>query len=801
MSTSNQHKQKTGPNNQLVDLKTFMAKYIYHWPLFILGLVIALSCAYVYMQVVNPVYEVNASILVKDEKKSPEEKSALPELDQSSSPKNAEAEIEILRSKKIVKQVVNELQLWATYKTSTRFKTVDLYETTPVRFQLAQKGSLLNNNKIAITILNKSSFQLQQLNGQMRTVAFNEPVKSAFGTWDLKPTDFLDQYIGSTITINVNEPDNVATNYVKALDTHLLDKLAPTIGISITDEVPKRGEDFLNGLIKDYNDAAAVEQKRKTKSTIDFIDSRLASLTGELGKAEQKVEGYRSSQGITDISSQSQAYLENVQNNEQKLNEVNVQLNIIDGIEQYVNSPGTNTNAPATIGITDPALNSQIEKLGELQLKKSALLATTPEKNPLFDPLNKQISLTKESIKETIKGIKSSLLNSKRQLQAFNGKVESSIKDIPVQERQFVDMKRQQSIKENLYVYLLQKREELALSYASTSVDARIVDQANIGDIKWPRKSLVFAVALLCGFGLPFLLIYFRQTFSNSITSRREIENALDAPILGEVSFGDVGDGIVVVNNRNNLIGEQIRSLRTNLHYLHQSNKAAPSPLQSVVTTMAVADSSRVTLFTSSISKEGKSFISSNIAASLAASGKKTVILEMDLRKPKISGIFDLPTNHAGISEYLSGNATLDQILQPVPNSNLLVIGSGKTPTDPSELLESDRLVQLITELRTKFDDVIIDSPPLHLVTDAMIIARIVDASVYVMRQGYTSKDELNFISDIYEQDKLPNLSIVFNGIKKKKYGYGYSYDNSYYNQDSRRPSFNMSWKLFFNRF
>ena len=790
--------------HQFSDLKTVLSRYFYHWPLFVLGVIIAIAGAYFYLQNANPAYEVSATILVKDEKKSPQDKAALPELEQSSSPKNAESEIEILRSKKLVSQVVNALQLWTTYTTKQGLKTKDLYENAPFKFVLLQKGAL-NGDKIEVVIKDKTHFEVENLSGQKQTVAFNQSFKNSVGTWLLKPTNVLDQYVGSAVTIAVNDPEIVSNNYIKLLDAHLLDKLAPTIGLFITDEVPQRGMDFLNSLITAYNDAASDEQKRTTKSTIDFIDRRLASLTGELTSAEKQVEGYRSSQGLTDINSQAKVYLENVQANDSKLNEVNVQLNVIQGIEEYVNSSTNTSNAPATIGITDPALNSLIEKLSDLQLKKSALLATTPESNPIFEPLNKQISLTKSSIRETVRGVKSSLLNSKRELQSVNNKTESSIKDIPVQERQFVGMKRQQSIKENLYVYLLQKREELALSYASTFVDARVVDKANIGNKKWPKPPLVMAIALLLGIGVPFFIIYFRQSFNSKITGRRDIETALDVPVLAELSYNDLDKEVLVVNHKHHLVGEQFRTLRTNLNYLHQSiAEKADVQLEGVYSgQQALEPGGRVTLLTSSISKEGKSFVSTNLATTLAASGKKTVILEMDLRKPKVTGIFDLPSNHPGISEYLSkGNVAVDAIIQHTQqNENLDVIGAGQIPLDPSELLEKSALTTLITELRQRYDDVVIDTAPLHLVTDAMIIAKQADVCLYIIRQGFTGKDELEFLKGVTEAEYLPNLNIVFNGIKKSKYGYGYNYDNSYYNDQPKKASFKSMWEQMLSRF
>ncbi len=773
------------------DLKSILAKYFYHWPLFLLFVALAFSAAYYYLEITKPVYEISASILVKDEKKSPQEKSALKELDQSATPNNAEAEIEILKSKTLINKVVNDMQLWTSYETGSGLKSKNLYESKPFKFLLIKKNETLNDEKIQILIKDEQNYEVINPSGSKIPANYNNILKNDFGDWALQPTPSIDRYIGKTITIRLYDPEQISNHYIKDLDAHLLDKSAPTIGLFITDAIPQRGKDFLNNLIKVYNEASSEEIKRTTKNTIDFIDNRLASLSGELDTAEHQVESYRSSQGLTDINSQSKVYLENVQVNDQKLNEVNVQLNVIEGIERYLNSASNSDNTPTTLGVSDPILNSLLEKLSQLQLKRVALLATTPESNPVFEPINRQIKDTKASIRGKIAGIKSSLLSSKRQLQSFNNKFESSIKEIPGQERQFLSMKRQQSIKENLYVYLLQKREELALSYASTLIDARIVDQANVGDVKWPRLPILIALALLCGLGVPFLILYFRYAFNSQITEKREITAVTRAPILGEISYQNLGKSLIVMDNVRHVLGEQIRSLRTNLHYLHAKKDSSIDD-----------GKGKVTLFTSSISKEGKSFVSSNLAVSLAASGKRTVILEMDLRKPKLSSVFNLPSDHKGISDFLSSPIFINEIIRPSGIvDHLDFIGSGYIPNNPSELLESERLNQLIGQLREKYEEVIIDSPPLHLVTDAMIISKVADVSLYVVRQGYTKKVELNFIGDLYDNDKIPNLNIIFNGIKENQYGYGYHYDHSYYSSKSYNTGFKAQLSSFLSRF
>lgn len=416
------------------------------------------------------------------------------------------------------------------------------------------------------------------------------------------------------------------------------------------------------------------------------------------------------------------------------------------------------------------------------------MLATTPEKNPIFDPINRQIATLQGAIKDKISTIKSGLIASRNQLKSFNSGFQTSIRKVPGQEREFTGLKRNQDVKEKLYTYLLEEREEISLNYAASVSDAQIVDDAHAGKIKWPKPAIVYVLAFLLGLAAPAGLIYSRDSFDVRITNRKQIEDAVTIPILGELSYQESSTPIVISQGRGKFaIGEQFRVLRTNLYHVHNTN-----------------ESGRVTLFTSSTGGEGKSFVSANLAVTLAYASRKTVILEMDLRKPKISVTFGLPTDHVGISNYLDGEKLkMEDIIQPSGIPGLDVIGCGSILPNPSELLERATLDELIVNLRQMYDDVIIDSPPIHLVTDALIIARVADASLYIMRQGHTQKAELDFINEIKSEKRFPKLNIIFNGIKRDKYGYGYNYDNSYYNSytEKRKHTVGSMVKKFFSRF
>ncbi len=767
-----------------VDIKGILNRYIYHWPLFAVGLFLALTAAFFYLKAAKPLYEVKAAVLIKDEKKTPDQQSALHEIDLLSSSKTTENEIEVLKSQRLVSQVVKDLQLWINYSEPGRLSSKDLYKSGPVKLTVIKPSGNFDHGNLTVTVKDQKSFMLKMPSGGQKEFLFNTSYKNSFGTWKLEPTDKLQQYTGSKINIFISDPEQVGQDYQKSIDASVSNKLATAIILTFDDPVAQRGKDFLNQLIYNYNLAATIEKNKETKSTIDFIDQRLADLSVDLISSEKNAAAFKSSRGLTDITTNSKISLDNLQMNDNRLNDVNVQLSVIENIERYVNSPRNSGKAPSTVGVNDAALGAQIERLTQLQAERDRLLATTPETNPDFEPLNRQIATTREAIKESVANIKSSLLSTRSKLQSYSSHFESSIKDIPTQERQFGSIKRQQESKESLYTYLLQKKEELSVSYASTLSNDRVIDQAYLSSTKGMNKPMAMAMAVLMGLALPAGLIYARNTVSSKITNTQQISQVLNIPVLSELPFESSSNPITINDHDINATTEQFRALRTKLYHLYENN-----------------DRGRVTLITSSVPGEGKSFISSNLAASLAYIDRKTVILELDMRKPQIAGIFNLPKEHPGISNYINGTAGLDDIIQSnklVPN--LDVIACGSIVKNPSELLENKRLKELITTLSHIYDDLIIDSPPVHLVPDAMILSRMADLTLYVIRQGYTELKELNFIKELHQKKLLPAINIIFNGIERVKYGYGYDYTEPYYNAKKSNPAkavFSNFWSRF----
>ncbi|MFD2147082.1 GumC family protein [Mucilaginibacter antarcticus] len=622
LSTFAIEKEKKQP----VNFKNIINNYKHHWYIFLGSVLICLVIAFVYLQYVAPVYTIKATLLINENKENntQEDKSVLNKIDLPNSSEITENEIAKLKSTNLIGQVVSDLQLATSYKIKDGWKYNDLYETLPFKFvMLAPHKGIDGKHTLTIRIKDQKSFAID-VDGKSEEHKFNTSISSDLGTWTLKPTSEIVNFKNAEIKLTMLDPDKITTDYQKAIDASLKDKLSSAVDLTITDHIKQRGKDILNHLIYVYNNSEVQAKNKETQSTIAFIDQRLSSLTGELSSSERNIQDFKSSNQITDIDATSKYNLDNLQVNDARLNEINVQLSVIKGIEKYIESPQNRNNVPAVIGISDPTLVSSVEKLSQLELERQKLLATTPETNPDFEQLNRQIQTTRASIKENVQNIKSSLNNALEKIQSVNTNVESKISSIPIQERELLGKKRQQSIKENLYLYLLQKREEVSLNYATTLKNYRVIDNAFSGPVKWPIKSIVYFVALMLGLLLPIIFIFVKDMLNGVIVDPETLENETGLAILTDINVHKSENPFVLTDKNNNLISEQFRALRSELFYLNKDKEL-----------------SNVILITSSVAAEGKSFISSNLSIALASTGKKVVLIDLDLRRPKLKTLLN----------------------------------------------------------------------------------------------------------------------------------------------------------------
>lgn len=760
----------TGDEFESVNVREIIAKYIFHWPVFLIGVFVCFFAAFIYLRYAQPVYSVSSTLLIKDEKKSGlSGGDLLNELDLFGTSKVVDNEIAILKSKTLMRKVVDRLNLSVVFQAEGHIKNSNLYSSKPVEIQIVQMDSTWYGQKFDISFPGSGKYQLKHTESGHKIVGdLNKLERTDFGVYKIIRNNKI-KLPKSGLTMIFSNPHAVADNHLSNLVVELSSKQSTVLELTYESTVPLLGQDILNTLIQVYNEEALMDKNKTTQSTIKFIDERLKLITGELTEVEMDVETFKSSRGLTDISGDANLYLESVKNNDAKLNEIELQLSVIKDINRYVNSYSQREKLPSTLGINDPVLLSQINQLSELQLRRDQLLATTTENNPLVAPISKQIETTRAVIRESVSNIMKSLEISKAGLEGNNAEFKGSIKKIPGQERQLISIKRQQTIKESLYLYLLQKKEEAALSYASAVADSRIVDAAYFSSIPVkPKRQIIYLAAFIFGILLPAGYLYGKDILNNKVENVMDLGKLTSAPILGQVSYTADSGTIVVQSNSRKAISEQFRSIRTNMQFLGGKQMDGMG---------------KVTLLTSSMSGEGKSFVASNISAALALSGKKTVLLELDLRKPKISTYLGL-ANDIGISNYLIGKASIDQIIKPTSiDPNFFVVSSGPIPPNPSELLIQSELERLFEYLQKNFDEIIVDSPPIGLVTDAQVISRVANASIYLVREKVTLKNQIQELEHIYKSGRLPNVNVILNGVKSNnKYGYNYGY--GYYADD-----------------
>lgn len=766
-------------------LADIVYKYLPYWPLFVLLIIFTLAGAWVYLRYEMPVYETTASILIKDDQAGGgmPDGSPLQAFDLFGSQKNVENEAAILQSKTLMQQVVENLHLYAPVTVEGRVISQSAYVYSPIIIEARNPDSLKSVKRIDFTY-NETDQSVHIAN---KKFPLNQWVHTDYGTLQFLPNPHYQ------IPENPNEKNhdynfyfslknvkNAANSILSKLSATTSDRGATVIDLSIKGEVAVKGEDILNELLKVYNKAAILDKNVLAANTLKFVEDRLKFVVNDLDSVEDRLQHYKAKNNITDISSQGEIYLQTVAANDEKLNEINIQLDVLNQVEKYVSSKeGSGGIVPATIGVADPVLTGLLQKLSELELEYTQTKELVPENHPSVKSLADAIQKLKPGILENIHNQRSNLLVSKKNLTATINEMEAMLKTIPEKEKELLGINRQQSIKNNIYTFLLQKREETALSFASAVADSRIIDAAESSSKPVsPKKKLVYLGAFVLALGLGIAYVYLKDALTRTVQHRSEIEKYTDIPFLGEVSYDKSKSPIVITEGKRSFIAEQFRQLRTSLGY------------------MGLDETHKRILITSSISGEGKSFIAINMGISLALMGKKVALLELDLRKPKLSEKFNI-SRHTGLSNYLIGKKEKADIIKDTGIENLYLIPAGPIPPNPSELISNGGLKALLASLEADFDYILMDTAPVNPVTDAYILSPLSDVTLFVIRHDYTPKVFLQNLSEQHKLNSLKNPAIVYNGIRGKgvnKYGYGNGYG---YTDDDNEGKW---WKNIFKR-
>ena len=584
------------------------------------------------------------------------------------------------------------------------------------------------------------------------------------GTLTLSPKDSTTVKESRTIYATIITPTAAATSCKAQLSAEPTSKFTTIVRLNYNDTHIGRGKDFLNTLVALYNSDANDDKNEVASRTAEFIDGRIQIINQELGTTESELASYKQKAGLTDLNSDAQLALQSNAEYEQKRADNATQLRLVQFLKEYIDNPSNQMEViPANIGLADNALTKVVEQYNEMLTERKRLLRTSSENNPAVVNLDTSIEATRKNVQASVNSVLKGLEITRNDLENQARKFEGKISNAPTQEKELLSITRQQEIKASLYLMLLQKREENAITLAATANNGRMVEEPLSGGPVSPNSKTLYFLALILGIGIPVAVISLRNLLRFKIESRADIEKITDVPVVGDVPMVDTkGNPIVVHENRNELMEEVFRSVRTNIQYMLQEGQ-------------------KVILFTSTSSGEGKSFTAGNLACSFAFMGKKVVIVGLDIRKPGLNKVFQISHKEKGITQYLADPEHTDllSLCQPSTiSSNLYILPGGTVPPNPTELVARKTLDKAIEILKANFDYVILDTAPIGMVTDTQLIARIADLSVYICRAGYTHKSHYELINELKKDHKLPNLCTLINCIDmdQRKNGYYYGY-------------------------
>jgi capsular exopolysaccharide synthesis family protein len=775
--TSQQIQQVENKKNVLQDVappaklsgKEIVYKYIVFLPLFIVSVSIALTIAYINLRYKVPIYNSSISLLIKDDKSSRGggEDLILENLTTYKKKTNLSNEIEMIKSNSMICRVVRILNLNWQYFDEGNIKRVELYGNTSIHANWVELKDSSSGASL-ILVRKKESIYIEYGTNRYKKVFNGDIVEYPFGKMRVffDPSEIAkdNKYI-----ISYQSTQSAAGAIAGGLQIRQLSKETTILSLGINLEVPQKGRDILNTLVNVYNDVNVEDKNKIVDNTIKFIDQQLNILTDSLGQIEDELQSFKQENGIVTLESQGGLEFAKSEGLKEKIIANNLKSEVVREVREYVSVPRKKYDIIVTpFDIGDATLGALVLQYNNFQLKRVELLKTTTEENHLVKELESQLEKIRVSILEDLSNITKNNATLNKAYQDQDDIVLSKLKTIPERERRYLEIMRQEGIKEKEYLFLLQKREESEITRASTIGNSVPIDPAVSGGMVSPDITGTYRSAFVIGFMIPIIFIYLIDLLNDKIIVRNDIARVTTAPIIGEVAHHSSQNRVLVVSNKDrSVLAEQFRILRTNIGFLLGPNAKSP-----------------VLLVTSSIAGEGKTFCSMNLAAVWGIAGKKTVILELDLRKPKIAKSLGL-INEKGITHFMLGQVNAEAIPIPIPNTeNLYIVPAGIIPPNPSEMIMDPRMGEFIAYLKTRFDLIIIDSAPVGLVSDSKIIAQLCDATIYIVRQRFTVKKQLPFINELYMQNLLPNIGILVNDVKiggiNSYYGYGYGYGYGY---------------------
>lgn len=753
-----------------LSIKDLFYKYIRFLPLFIVSVALALLIAWVYLRYSTLIYQSSGVLIIQDESSSSGGGDKLDDLFAPNNKKNIQNEIEYIKSKKMMTRVVKSLDLNFTYYAKGNIKELNVYKSCPFRVVPLQ----INDSAgfaLKINFKNENNFFV---NGEEQPFAFGQVFEIKSGVFKLERTS--PNPPGNEYKVVWQPTDAVAGGLSNAII------VAPKQGtgivtLNLESPNPDLAADVINSVMDEYQKATVEDKNAKTKQELVFVDKELDTVSHQLDSISSVYVNFIKQNSAYDLPAQSTSYLKQIEDGTTNRTEQLDMLNRAYQIENDLLSKNQTVKVPSSLGIEDPTLNKMVDAYNEAQLQKKALLQTTLPGNPAVQQQEQVINQLQKNILSSLANIKTSLKAGIGSIDHLTGSAQFSLKLLPEKQKILTEIERQAQSKVAVYNNLLAKKEQSAIELAATISNIKVLQDAaaDYTPIK-PNKRNVRVLAVLIGLVLPALFIFVLELLNDKVSTRYDIERLTAATILGEVGHSYGKSSLVVTNNNRSVVAEQFRIIRSNLQYvLNHVQKP-------------------VILVTSSFSGEGKSFVSTNVGAVMALAGKKTIILEFDIRKPKILAHLNIPKKQ-GLTNYILGKTKLEELPVKVEGiENLYVLPCGPIPPNPAELLLDSKLSELFQWLRENFDTVVMDTAPVGMVSDAMTLSKFANCTLYIVRQGHTYKKQIGMIDEFYTQEKLPKISIILNDVKIRsgygyygygRYGYGYGYGSGYFDEET----------------